>query len=302
MTQKSFSGTSIDPEQANHPLPALPDSVARSKSHRLPPLPPQPPPHDDPTYLQDLHNTNRFLEKSHTLPPPPPPSKSFYNNVKFPRSNNLSPKFLEEFMARNPRISRHRRTFAAMLCTAVTLLLLLIVLLAVLLSRKAPNNDNYDDGDNTSSDGSGGGYFGTAATLAELKKHNQGISKPPINHSDEPGWTQEGKGNATFYDPSIKNSIGDFQEGACEYPYINSNYDLIAALNKPDFGAFSRLSKSPACGQCLQVTGPDGTVQVQIVDMCPACGSGSLDLTPEAFSRIADLDKGRVNITWTRCP
>ncbi|KAG9060804.1 hypothetical protein KI688_008832 [Linnemannia hyalina] len=43
--------------------------------------------------------------------------------------------------------------------------------------------------------------------------------------------------------------------------------DMIAALNKPDFGNFARASKSPACGQCLQVVGPNGTVTVQVVDM-----------------------------------
>lgn len=68
-------------------------------------------------------------------------------------------------------------------------------------------------------------------------------------------------------DPSIKNGAGDFQMGACEYPYINSAMDMIAALNKPDFGKFARASKSPACGQCLQVVGPNGTVTVQVVDM-----------------------------------
>jgi hypothetical protein len=41
----------------------------------------------------------------------------------------------------------------------------------------------------------------------------------------------------------------------------------VVALNKPDFGNFAEVSNSPACGQCIQVTGPNGTVQVQVVDM-----------------------------------
>ncbi|KAI7817053.1 RlpA-like double-psi beta-barrel-protein domain-containing protein-containing protein, partial [Gamsiella multidivaricata] len=82
----------------------------------------------------------------------------------------------------------------------------------------------------------------------------------------------------------------------------NSVHDMIAALNKPDFGQFPIASKSPACGQCLQVAGPNGTVQVQIVDMCPGCKSGSVDLSPGAFAKIADLDAGRVRIRWQRCP
>jgi hypothetical protein len=55
--------------------------------------------------------------------------------------------------------------------------------------------------------------------------------------------------------------------GACEFPFINSVHDMIAALNKPDFGSFPRAMNSPACGQCIRVTGPNGTVDVQIVDM-----------------------------------
>ncbi|KAG0317455.1 hypothetical protein BGZ97_005381 [Linnemannia gamsii] len=177
-------------------------------------------------------------------------------------------------MSRHPKISRHRRRFAALLFTIVFLLLLLITLLAVLLTRK---NDGFtgDGGIGGGSGGAGDGYGqpgnewgeGATATIEELRKHNAGISPPPINRSNEPGWTNTGKGEGTFYDPSVKNSVGGFQMGACEFPYINSAQDMIAALNKPDFGNFARASKSPACGQCLQVTGPNGTVTVQVVDM-----------------------------------
>lgn len=65
----------------------------------------------------------------------------------------------------------------------------------------------------------------------------------------------------------MKTGSGDFVMGACEFEYVNSVYELIAALNKPDFGVFSRLKNSPACGQCLRVSGPNGTVEVQVVDM-----------------------------------
>ncbi|KAF9206237.1 hypothetical protein BGZ49_002792 [Haplosporangium sp. Z 27] len=299
----SVSGTDL--EKA---VPSIP-VVARSKSHRLPPLPPPPPPHDDNDYNpQTLQNVDRTtLEKSHTLPPlpPPPPSKSFYISDKF--SRNLSPAFLEDFMSRHPKISRHRRRFAALLFTIAILFILMIVLLAILLSRKDLDGNGISSGGSSgSSSGSSGGlnYIGSdqSASVAELKKHNQGISEAPINHSDAPGWTQSGSGDATYYDPSIKNSIGQFQEGACQYPYINSVYDMIAALNKPDFGDFATISQSPACGQCLQVTGPSGTIQVQVVDMCPGCTTGSLDLTPGAFAKIANIDQGRVPITWMRCP
>ncbi|KAG0206436.1 hypothetical protein BGX28_002108 [Mortierella sp. GBA30] len=198
-------------------------------------------------------------------------------------------------MARHPRIARHRRRFAALIFTVTTLLLLLIVLLAVLLSLKGGlgNGDGNGGGDN------GGG---SATTDEDLRKHNQGIARPPINRSNAGGWTNQGKGDGTYYDPSIRVGTDQFTMGACEFEYINSVRDMIAALNKPDFGNFSRSSDSPACGQCIRITGPDGVVDVQIVDMCPGCKSGDVDLTPGAFSKIAHMDAGRVRISWERCP
>ena len=39
-------------------------------------------------------------------------------------------------------------------------------------------------------------------------------------------------------------------------------------------------------------------VIVRIVDLCPECDASHLDLSREAFARIADLPQGRVDITW----
>ncbi|KAF9547292.1 hypothetical protein EC957_008641 [Mortierella hygrophila] len=244
---------------------------------------------DEPLSLQfasstcRINNTTSHQQETEDLPdiPPPLPSKkTFY--ITHPSSYDKeintatttpssSPRFLENFMSRHPKISRHRRRFAALLFIIGFLLLLLITLFAVLLSRR----DDGSDGGLGGGGGGGGGLGqpgnewgdGATATMEELRKHNAGISPAPINHSNEPGWTNAGQGEGTFYDPSIKNGAGDFQMGACEYPYINSAMDMIAALNKPDFGNFARASKSPACGQCLQVVGPNGTVTVQVVDM-----------------------------------
>ena len=48
----------------------------------------------------------------------------------------------------------------------------------------------------------------------------------------------------------------------------------------------------------VSVTGPKGTVTIRIVDLCPECLAGHLDLSREAFALIADLPQGRVDITW----
>ncbi|KAG0092848.1 hypothetical protein BGZ92_008413 [Podila epicladia] len=259
--------------------------------------PPPPPPHDyddTPVQLQHLHLDDEKDDSDHKLPPlpptpspPPPPlpsKRTFYQNALNSKNSSSTPAFIEAFMARHPRISRHRRRFAALIFTIVTLLLLLIVLLSVLLHRKGDDLGDYGDG--------------TTATDEELERYNRGKKRPPINHSKDDRWARRGQGEGTYYDPSVKISTGDFVMGACEFPFINSVHDMIAALNKPDFGLFPRAMNSPACGQCIRVMGPNGTVDVQIVDMCPGCKSGDVDLSPGAFSKIAHLDTGRIPISW----
>jgi expansin len=78
--------------------------------------------------------------------------------------------------------------------------------------------------------------------------------------------------------------------GACGFK-ASPNDLLVAAMNK------SQYAKS-WCGQCVLVTGPKGTVKVRIVDLCPGCSQGSLDLSEQAFAAIAALSAGRVKITW----
>jgi expansin (peptidoglycan-binding protein) len=71
---------------------------------------------------------------------------------------------------------------------------------------------------------------------------------------------------------------------------------MVAALNSSDYDG------AAWCGGCVEVDGPGGTVVVRIVDQCPGCASGDLDLSREAFALIAELPHGRVPITWREVP
>lgn len=97
-------------------------------------------------------------------------------------------------------------------------------------------------------------------------------------------------GQATFY---------DFADGSgnCGFPATPDDL-LVAAINHVDYAG------SAACGACVRIDGPDGSVDVRIVDQCPDCPEGNLDLSPEAFARVADLGAGRVSIDWRyiQCP
>lgn len=71
----------------------------------------------------------------------------------------------------------------------------------------------------------------------------------------------------------------------------------VAAASPTDY------ARGELCGACLVVTGPDDSeVVVRVVDRCPACKPGTLDLSREAFALLAPLAKGRIRITWQPVP
>lgn len=67
---------------------------------------------------------------------------------------------------------------------------------------------------------------------------------------------------------------------------------MVAAMNHTDYAA------SAVCGECVQIDGPSGSVTVRIVDQCPECKPGDIDLSAEAFAKMADPKLGRVKISW----
>ena len=79
--------------------------------------------------------------------------------------------------------------------------------------------------------------------------------------------------------------------GACGFGASPGNL-MVAAMNAPDY------HNSAVCGEYVHVNGPNGSVTVRIVDLCPGCDSGDLDLSQEAFALIAPISRGRVPITW----
>lgn len=83
--------------------------------------------------------------------------------------------------------------------------------------------------------------------------------------------------------------------GACSFD-PSPNDLMVAAMDMPEWNG------SAPCGECVHVDGPQGSVTVRIVDLCPGCEMGHLDLSMEAFQMIAPLPQGRVPITWQVVP
>lgn len=97
-------------------------------------------------------------------------------------------------------------------------------------------------------------------------------------------------GEATYY---------DFADGSgnCGFPATPDDL-MVGAMNHVDYAA------SATCGSCVRLSGPDGSVDVRIVDQCPECPQGDIDLSPDAFALIAPIEAGRVPIGWEyiACP
>ena len=98
---------------------------------------------------------------------------------------------------------------------------------------------------------------------------------------------EQHRGEATYYDPN--------RMGNCGYPVDEQGW-AVAAINSAEYAG------SAACGACARVRGPKGELTVRIIDRCPGCKVGDLDLSRPAFSAIADLRAGRVPLTWAFVP
>lgn len=100
----------------------------------------------------------------------------------------------------------------------------------------------------------------------------------PIACADEKTHT----GDGTFY----------AADGTGNCSFDKSADLMVAAMNHTDYAG------SAVCGECVQIDGPSGSVTVRIVDQCPECKPGDIDLSAEAFAKMADPKLGRVSISW----
>lgn len=139
------------------------------------------------------------------------------------------------------------------------------------------------DGAQSSSGGGGGGGGGSGAGAGTGTAGGTGSTGTftPITCDSEP----DVAGKATYYD------FAD-GSGACSFDPTPDDL-MVGAMNAPDYLG------SAACGACAAIDGPNGdSIVVRIVDLCPECESGHIDLSPEAFGKLADLSVGVIQITW----
>lgn len=115
-----------------------------------------------------------------------------------------------------------------------------------------------------------------------------------------PAQAAAGDGDATLEDTAAP-TFGTVHQGEATYYHAsgkgNCSFDatddlLVAAVNTRDYAG------AALCGAHLAVSGPEGSVTVRVVDRCPGCAPDGLDLSRQAFERIAPLAAGRVAVRW----
>lgn len=99
-------------------------------------------------------------------------------------------------------------------------------------------------------------------------------------------------GKSTFYG-------GNVQGGTCSF----STYTLPSGLYGTAFSG-QAWNKAANCGGCVKVTHGGKTITAMIVDKCPECDEGHLDLFQDAFTALDSPSKGIIDTSYefVQCP
>ncbi|KAI1137525.1 RlpA-like double-psi beta-barrel-protein domain-containing protein-containing protein [Hypoxylon sp. FL0543] len=96
------------------------------------------------------------------------------------------------------------------------------------------------------------------------------------------GYAVAFSGDITYYTPGL---------GSCGE--TNSDSDKVVALSPSQFELDPK-----ACGKTIQITAGNKTSTAKVVDKCPSCASGSIDVSSTVFQDIAPLTVGRTHVEW----
>ncbi|KAI0812117.1 RlpA-like double-psi beta-barrel-protein domain-containing protein-containing protein [Xylaria sp. FL0064] len=87
-------------------------------------------------------------------------------------------------------------------------------------------------------------------------------------------------GDITYYQPGL---------GACGE--TNTDAETVVALSPAQYDG--------ACGKTITITKDGKTATAKVVDKCPSCASGAIDVSSTVFKSLADMAVGRTTVTWS---
>jgi expansin len=120
-----------------------------------------------------------------------------------------------------------------------------------------------------------------------------------------------GPGAARGSGPPVRRATGGPGSGRhlAGTPAVAVFYDPGNAVGSCSLGPFppggryvslppQRFGRSAACGSYLTVQGPRGQVRAEVVDLCPGCAAGMINLSRAAFTRVADAGPGSARVRF----
>ncbi|KZP27533.1 hypothetical protein FIBSPDRAFT_853390 [Athelia psychrophila] len=72
----------------------------------------------------------------------------------------------------------------------------------------------------------------------------------------------------------------------------NKSTDMIVALPTKDYAGGSH------CEKMIHITSGGKTHSAKVVDRCPDCSEGDLDMSESLFKEFASLGKGEIKVSW----
>lgn len=99
-------------------------------------------------------------------------------------------------------------------------------------------------------------------------------------------------GDMTYYDVSV---------GLTSCGETGSNSDLLVAMNAPDMANGINPNLNPHCNQYINIYyNGVGPIKGKVIDTCPECASGAIDVTDTLFYLVAPSGNGRVHgVSWS---
>ncbi|WYZ34933.1 hypothetical protein EsH8_I_001209 [Colletotrichum jinshuiense] len=127
----------------------------------------------------------------------------------------------------------------------------------------------------------------SSAPLVEYAASTSSSASNPVASTTPISGGETKQGKSTFYG-------GNTSGGMCSF----STYTIPSGLYGTAFSG-QAWDSAAHCGACVKVTGPNGnSLTAMIVDQCPECDEGHLDLFQDAFAKLGSISDGIISTSY----
>ena len=122
---------------------------------------------------------------------------------------------------------------------------------------------------------------------------------PGDDSDDDKPISLKGKGRMTYYGDG-----GDCPSNialpACGFVDFNTKYYVAMNFHQYDSTLINSSNPNDAkvCNTCIKITYDNKSVIGKVIDKCPVCPEGAIDVSRTIFKKFADLDVGVIDVSW----